>query len=174
MSAFVVSTSSLLSVCLLFAAPVSAQLTKQVAAPPEDILSGRVALPDPAALADHSRTAWVEVRFDAQGLFTSTLPVGSAGVLSLVPLAPDAEAWEIALDDGSGAWRTLAARVADGTARALSGEGFPGLPGEVVRYDVDAPGAATLALRVTRAPSSAAVHGLRAPDGVLLVADGEP
>lgn len=159
---------------------VAAQMPKPVAAPPADIHAGRVALPDPAQSADHSRSAWLEVRFDAAGEFMGTLPVQPGGELSLVPLGPDAMAWDVAVAEPGGAFVSLAERVAAGAARRTVGPAFLGPVGDAVRFDLSTARTGAWTVRVTRAhggDGASASRNARArgvaragsPDGVLLV-----
>ena len=71
--AFVSLASSAVAQAPLFA--------KDVAAPPNDILSGRVQLPQPESLVETSRTALVPVRFqrDADGEMRFRLEVPGPG-----------------------------------------------------------------------------------------------
>lgn len=71
---------------------------KQVAAPPSDILSGRVVLPSPAAVGSASRTAMVDVTLDGSGRAALSVPTGSDGWVELALLARDPAGVSLTVD----------------------------------------------------------------------------
>jgi hypothetical protein len=163
------SVSSLLaSLCLVVAsASLAAQQPKMVAAPPQDIEAGVVRLPSPASLVTRSRVALLPVDFPAAGEEVGfQVPVSRPGTLTLVPLAPVADRWELSVTSPSGRRETVSALLADGRASARWGELSPGLGGQRLDLPVGEAGAWTVTLA-----SPVAMEG---QDGWLLVADDGP
>ncbi len=86
-------------------------LRRQVAAPPEDVSSGRVRLPDPAEAAVSSSTAWVAVVLDREAdgswAWEGEFPVGASGPLALAWIGADALAWRVSFGPDGTAPRPL-------------------------------------------------------------------
>lgn len=107
--------NSAIPVCVLasFAGPVWAQLAaKQVAAPPEDIASGLVRLPEPRAVASTSRAFARELVFRRAGeSWVAELPLelAAAGRASVGWSTPDLSGWRVSVRDADGALRELEA-----------------------------------------------------------------
>ena len=110
------------SLCLALAPiePASAQhgpgmvlLPKQLAAPPEDILSGLVRLPDPSATPDVSRLAILPVTLERapDGLlsWSAEIPIDDASRVRFALLRPPGEALD---------WTVTSPPAADGASRA--------------------------------------------------------
>ena len=115
----------------------------QVAAPPRDIVSGIVRLPDPASAPSTSRAAILPVRFRrVAGVgWTADLevPVDRSGPLSLALLSPDAGSWKL----------TPGAPLAFDRTLSPAGDAMPGWTVDRYETSIAAPG--TLALRVDAA-----------------------
>ncbi|MCC6408659.1 MAG: hypothetical protein IT453_15965 [Planctomycetes bacterium] len=100
-------TSARLTLGILLAASANAGelAVKQVAAPPSDILSGIVRLPEPSAAKTGSRALVRELAFvrDASGAWSAEVPldVEVAGALSLAWSSPDLREWRVGLRDAS-------------------------------------------------------------------------
>jgi len=123
-------------------ASAQAPAPRQVAAPPADILSGVVRLPDPIEGAVSSRAAMLAVDFTWDGArgwsFQGRLPVESAGPLSIALLAPDAARWSLTVDPGSGGLAPLGERPELGRVERRTQVLAQDLPGWVVdRYDLE-------------------------------------
>lgn len=141
-----------LLVLALFPAAAAAQLElprKQVAAPPEDILSGRVVLPDPARVGRPSGSALVDVVPDEQGVFEARWPVATDRSLSFALLAPDATRWVVALSDAAD--HDVLPRLTQlGSARRTAGDWTAVRPDlQAQRWDVDGLAGADIVLRFT-------------------------
>ncbi len=84
---------------------------RQVAAPPEDVTSGRVRLPDPEQSATRSGAAWLAVVLapNSSGGFAweGEVPVSASGPVALALLGEDALAWRLALAPRGGEPRPL-------------------------------------------------------------------
>jgi hypothetical protein len=95
-------------------------MPRQVAAPPEDFLSGRVRLPDPREVAPSAHSAWlpVELQRDRSGRWSweSELPVGVDGRLSLGWIGAGAYEWRISLGRPAAGVRPLEDWVSRGEA----------------------------------------------------------
>lgn len=108
--------------CLLLVAAPRAQVARHVTAPPSDIVSGRVVLPDPAALESSSTYAVLELpwqRDAGAGAWVAAveLPVERAGPLALALVGVNAESWTWELAAPASAPRNADALVATGAAR---------------------------------------------------------
>jgi hypothetical protein len=139
---------------------------KQVNAPPEDIISGVVRLPDPDAIPQVSKAALLPVVFDTDGHWQVDVPVEGTGKLSLVPLAPAAEQWLITLSEPEGPALPLSAWVELGRSASVLGP-LASLAGvSARRWDLftDRVGAWTIAID----------HVPDAPAGLLLVGGTGP
>lgn len=111
------------------AAPVA---VKQVAAPPADVLSGRLRTPEPDTTGIASRTALLPVEFTRDGSgwsWSAQLHITADGSLVIVPLQPDGVEGGVEPDAG---W-TLELVDPKGRRLALPGRDDPGL------LDADAP-----------------------------------
>jgi len=141
---------------------------RNVVAPPEDFLSGRLRLPEP--VVTRARGAWRDVLFraDERGGFAPcelAIAVEAPGQLALVALSPAATRWSLELSgpDGSRRWLTTDVPGAGVEVRVEEASSvFPGC--EAVRYDLDVLHAGTWGVRV-----HAAAPGTTAPDGLLYV-----
>jgi hypothetical protein len=155
---------------VLLAAGASGQQslpTKSVATGPEDIVSGVVALPDPARVGWPSRSALVDVVFDEAGVFRASLPVVAGSDLSFALLGRHSAQWEVSLVQGSAAL-DLAAGQRAGSARRLAAPFEPWRPDlDAVRWDVSDLAGGPVALTV-RTDADAL------DDGVLLVSSAGP
>jgi len=165
------SVQSAPAVQVLQAVPAGAGLLpRQVAAPPEDLLSGRLRPPAPAW--SQSPRALLRARFveRAGGGWQArlALPVEVDGPLTLLPLAPDALAFRLQLagPDPSAGERDLAAESAAGRAQREQGV----LP--------LGPGLATAAFSLPVVAGEhrllLSVDGRRRPDGYVLVTTPGP
>ncbi len=106
---------------LLTAAP-RAQVARHLAAPPSDILSGLVVLPEPAALEVASTGAVLELSWQRAGgewVAALDLPVERAGPLSLGLLGVSAESWTWELAAPGGELRDAASWAADAGSRRV-------------------------------------------------------
>ncbi len=126
--------------------PAAVLVPRQVAAGPEDILSGLVRLPEPRATAVWSQSALLRLRFEAQPskpgvwLARAQLPLAGLGRLSLLPLAPSASQWEVELIDPSGTVRSLEQLRNAGRAQQMEGRLDELLPGfQARRTDLQMP-----------------------------------
>jgi hypothetical protein len=145
---------ALLCLLVLVAAP-RAQVARHLAAPPSDIETGRLVLPEPAALAESSTHAVLEPtwRLEAgQRVATLDLPVERAGPLSLALLGAGAERWSFELAAPGGTYRDSGAWVADGSARRHVEPVAPRDPRRAVGLALAAADAGTWRVRV-RAPA---------------------
>ncbi|GJM22805.1 MAG: conditioned medium factor [Planctomycetota bacterium] len=110
--------TTLIALCAA-ASPVVAQRalpSKMVAAPPSEMLAGALALPDPAASAGSSRSAWMPVRLDAQGHFDLEVPVEADGRLELLLFASQPGALRVLIAEPGGERLALDEWVARGRA----------------------------------------------------------
>jgi hypothetical protein len=141
--------------------------TKSVAAGPEDIVSGVVALPDPARVGWPSRSALVDVVFDEAGVFRARLPVVAGQDLSFALLGRRSSLWEVSLARDAVAL-DLAAGQRAGTVRRLAAPFEPWRPDlDAVRWDASGLAAGPIELTVRAGADSIG-------DGVLLVSSGGP
>ncbi|MCK6446691.1 MAG: hypothetical protein L6Q99_09900 [Planctomycetes bacterium] len=87
-------------------------VAKQVAAPPEDVVSGLVRLPEPREVASTSRAFARELVFAREGdAWVAELPLELAteGRASVAWSAPDLSGWRVSLRDATGALHELEA-----------------------------------------------------------------
>jgi len=115
----------------LLAASASAQLVaRDVAAPPSDILSGRLRLPDPASTAVRSSASALPVRFEQQpdGRFQAQfeLAVEREGEWSLAVLSPAAANWRVLAAPLGGVLRPIDELATLARTIQLAGEDLPG------------------------------------------------
>jgi len=166
----------LLLLLLTLGSSLSSQLrAKDVAAGPEDILSGRLRLPEPSALALNSRSALLPARFEREGgdwVFRTEVPLERDGTLELVALGPRALDWELSLGGPGLAAVPLRRLVDQGRALRTVGDLFdvaPGMLGQ--RYDVaDTPaGTWRIEARMSATPRSKRAERSERPQGFLLV-----
>jgi hypothetical protein len=160
---------------------------RQVAAEPEDIVSGLVRLPDPAEVGRSSRSAWMRVPFvaapDGGWVAHMRVPVSdmegrdskrgasvSRNQLSLIPLGMGADRWSLEVRMPDGALLELEQEIAAGRAQRVRGtvdQLAPGFP--AVRTDIPAtPGLWEVTLS---APSGRGRRASKPPEGYLLVAE---
>ncbi len=158
-----------------FASPANAQEPRDVFAPAQDVLSGRVVLPEPQATASRSRLLQIPVSMsDATGgMFTVQVPVAAVGTLTLVPLSPGVEAWDVSVAAPGESLRRLDQWEAAGRGARRVIDLAPLVPGrqaEAWELAADRVGLWTL-----RIESTVPVHpGQPASRGLLLVADEAP
>jgi hypothetical protein len=115
----------------LVAASASAQLVaRDVSAPPSDILSGRVRLPDPASTAVRSSASALPVRFEQQpdGRFHAQfeLAVEREGEWSLAVLSPAAANWRVLAAPLGGVLRPIDELATLARTIQLAGDDLPG------------------------------------------------
>ena len=144
-------------VCLLGVAPGSAaQVARHLAAPPDDIVSGRVVLPEPAALDVASTYAVLDLtwqRGPAGWTAALELPVEREGPLSLGLVGMGAESWRWTLAAPGDAARDVEQWVAAGLAhRSLEPAGEDD-PRSAVGLQLDRGAAGTWRVAV-RAPGA--------------------
>jgi len=145
---------------LVVAAPSpAAQVARHLAAPPSDIVTGRVVLPDPASLDLASSCAVLELPWqrDASGsgwMAALELPVERDGPLSLGLVGLGAESWGWRLAPPAGALRDVQAWIDAGARRDL-GRLAADDPRSAVGLEIDAAGAGSWRVEV-RAPAPAA------------------
>lgn len=135
-----------------------ALVPRQVAAAPEDIVSGLVRLPDPATVGISSRTAWQRARFEAgpDGGWIARLvvPVGRPeGRVVVLPIGPGSERWQLELRRPDGTRLALGEELAAGRAQQHR-----------VVLDTLAPGFEAVATELERVPGLWEVT-LHAPAG---------
>jgi hypothetical protein len=136
---------------------------KQVAAPAEDILSGRVVLPDPASCATLSRAMTIPVELAWQrGIgwsFETSVPVESSGSLALAAVSTGTSRMRVSVRTPEGAWVPIERAFApSGLARRTQAvdENLPGWT--IDRYDLaSAPGGEWL-VRVTAPDEGVLAH----------------
>jgi len=107
--------------------------THQVAAPPDDISSGVVAWPDPAAAATRSRSSLTEVDFelrDGSWSFEAPVHVAADEPFTLLPVGTHHDEWHIALRQPGGNWVSVNSLVTEGRATIVGGE-MPGDGGAI-------------------------------------------
>jgi len=148
--------ASLALTILALAAHSGELVAKQVAAPPADILSGRVRLPDPAACASVSRCTLLPVEFarDEFGawVFEARLPIARRGPAALALVCLDSQTWELEARVRERRFAGFdAVFAAQGVAHVsqVLGEDFPGW--RVERWDVDRAEAGAWQVRITAA-----------------------
>lgn len=129
--------SALLLVATLSAAPAdintsaSAANTKQIAAPPADMLNGSLSLPNPVQTGVRSRTAMLPINLTqtaaGEWAWTGQLPVDSANA-SLMILSPAQANWQVAVQMPGGHLTNIAtlAQSAQDTSFGLEGNQYPG------------------------------------------------
>lgn len=151
------------SVCALLMGLAQAQeLTpRAVAAPPEDILSGLVRLPDPSEAAVHSRVAWWPMEF-ATGVQRVEVSAGDA--LVLAGFGPHSDGWSILVAARDGRPARVEDWVAAGRGRVHQAS-WPGTPGVRV-WELDAPRGGPWTVHVAGPGGGAPGR----PDGMLLTA----
>lgn len=115
----------------LVAASASAQIVaRDVSAPPSDILSGRVRLPDPASTAVRSSASALPVRFEQQpdGRFHAQfeLAVEREGEWSLAVLSPAAANWRVLAAPVGGVLRPIDELATLARTIQLAGDDLPG------------------------------------------------
>lgn len=152
---------------LLLALPAFAQVPKDVAAPPADVLAGVVRLPAPEAGATRSSAAIEPLLFargrDGAWRAEVEVRVDARGPLAVALLSDDAGAWELEARDARGAWRSFAELAsAERTVQPLDVERSAAA---VARWDVAEALPGALALRVV-------ARGERAPAEGWLLARG--
>lgn len=169
-----IRVSILLAAFAAFADESSAQTLgpRQVAAPPEDILSGRVRLPEPSSVRTLSRVAAlpIELAPDANGrVFETPLPIDSlveTGDASFAILGRDTSRWSLSVTRPDGRRLDLARGVQSGAilrrTGALAGS-LHGLTG--TRYDVADAERGTWTVRIETSE-------LRPASGLLVVRGG--
>ena len=164
---------------------------RQVAAEPEDIVSGLVRLPDPGEVGRSSRSAWMRVPFesamDGGWVAHMRVPVsqsvrvegghsnrdGASALrdqLSLIPLGIGADRWTLEVRLPGGAPLELDQEIAAGRAQRVRGtvdQLAPGFP--AVRTDLPAvPGLWEVTLS---APAGRGRGASKPPEGYLLISE---
>lgn len=166
---------SRLAACLLvtnaaLAARLDDSAFKQVAAPPSDITSGRVRLPEPSACATSSRAWLTPVQFEsgrgAEWSFETRVALPEAGPVSFALLFADSSVWSLELRTAGREFVTL--ERAPGVAVREQGLDAELAGWSARRFDVAELSAGTWELRV-RATSPRADY--RPAPGWLIVRD---
>lgn len=123
---------TVVAIALLTAANAQAQAPtpRQVVAPPADITSGLLRLPDPASTASRSSASVLPVKFVAQpdGRFAADfeLPVEGEGRWSLALLSPAAANWRVLTAPRGGVLRPIDESFALQRTVELAGDDLPG------------------------------------------------
>ena len=147
-------TRLLLILAALAAQPVASAPLKQAAAPPSDIISGRVVLPDPASTPTVSTSALIPITIGEQPL-TQQITVDARGArLALLPA--EQGAWSVALRSPEGE-QLVRGRDAGLVVEQADGlrHGFAELPWaapgrQFDRFDFETPGPWTLEISADR------------------------
>lgn len=138
--------------------------TKQLAGPPDDILTGAMRLPDPADAGTRSHAAMIPIHLaPASGggwAWQSEWPVDVAGRLTLALFAPDADKWALALQTPGNAAQPLEALAGSGQPVSLGINAWQ-YPGTL--YTLENAQAGAYRLQITTAatpqPNSRGIHG---------------
>lgn len=172
--------SSALSAAALLAASLTAAAlpAKRLASPPEDLLSGKLALPSPADAGVRSHSALLPVRFEDKAggprRFEVTFPVDGSERFSLMLLSPQG-GWEASVQ--SPLARDLG-KLAHAGATVAPGEiglGEQKVAGDVYTFDHPANGTWRLSISTDRPAAKAdSVEAPEAPDGYLLLSVDSP
>ena len=157
--------------CLFLTSTVLGQVpvSRQVAAPPEDIRAGVVAMPDPSESATRSASRWIPIQFEGRGtrwVCEFEIERNGGETLTLVPFGARVHEWAFALRDDRGALRPIASQVVAGAVELLSTT----MTDHFGDRHVDG---YALAAAVTSAPTTGRISlprraGERAPQGGLL------
>jgi len=142
---------------------------RQVAAPPEDILSGRLRLPEPGTVRTLSRVATIPIDFvpvDGAWAFEVDLPIDRPGGVSFVLAAPDTSSWSLRLTRPNGQAVALGQGLRSGAIQHRVGTLDGPLRGLVAeRYDLAETAPGTWTVRV-------GAVGPRPAPGFLVAAGG--
>jgi hypothetical protein len=168
-----------LALGMTWSASASAQeplISKQVAAPAADVLSGLLRLPEASAHPTTSRAAWIEVELaqDASGVwsFETSLPVPVNGPLALALVSPDAARWRLRVRASDGELRPLGELFAPGRLERHTQVLGEDLPGWVIdRFDIAQAAAGLWTLHVDVPGASASEIPSR---GFLIARDALP
>lgn len=157
----------------LFAQGANEAVFKQIAAPPSDILSGRVRLPDPADLATTSRAWMAPLAFErgADGTWSwrHQVAVAQDGGVALALMTTESGRWTIEVAGRDGALTPLEGAFGAGAIEHSSQSLADEKPGwRVDRYDVAAGRVASELELVVRSPDPTA------PEGWIVVRDTAP
>lgn len=167
--------SSALSAAALLAAavPATALPAKRLASPPEELLSGKLALPSPASAGVSSHSALLPVRFEDKAgarRFEVSFPVDASERFTVMLLAPQG-GWEATVQSPLA---RASSKLAHSGATASMGElalGEQKVTGEVYTFDHPAHGTWKIALATDQPAAKAAPE---APDGYLLLSVDSP
>lgn len=168
--------SSALSAAALIAAalPAAALPAKRLASPPEDLLSGKLALPSPADAGVRSHSALLPVRFEDKAggprRFEVAFPVDGSERFSVMLLAPQG-GWEASVQSPLARSASKLALAGASVARGEIGIGEQKVAGDLYTFDHPANGTWRIALTTDRPAAKAAPE---APDGYLLVSVDSP
>ncbi|MCI0393647.1 MAG: conditioned medium factor [Chloroflexi bacterium] len=149
--------------------------TKQIAAPPEEFLSGQLQLPDPAASGIRSTSAMLPVHLAATGgawTWSGEAAVDATENVSLMVFAPQAAGWQVTVTLPGGRQIDLAGgATAAGVRQRASdlGLGENRYPGTV--YTFARPASGVWQIQVT---AGGPRQGLTGPDGYLLLSGKSP
>ena len=163
-------TTLCLSAATAQAPPISA---KQLGAPPADVLSGRLRLPDPTTTAVHGGTTLIPITLASDGQWSRTVTVAHRAPWSFaVAASPDA-VLEIEVRDPSGVAHQVDASIDDDRFAVTRGDIGAAVPGTAaLRVDVDGgPGDWTITVRSrgdALAPDATAI------DAAIVIADRAP
>lgn len=153
----------------VLAAGANEVVFKEIAAPPADIVSGRVRLPAPADLAVRSRAALIPLVFapgrDGAWHFERELQVSEPGALSIAWMVPESARLAVDAREAGGEFQPLAQlldRAPDALRSQSLGDDRPGW--RVDRVDGARAASGPLRLRLTS-------RDALAPEGLLVVRD---
>ncbi len=159
-----------------FAQASGGMLAKQVAAPPSDIVSGTLHLPQPGEVGIRSHSAMVPVHLvpgsDGSWSWSGDLAVEGTDGLSIMVLAPEGAGWRTAVAAPGTAMTRLEDLSWRGGVRheqAWLGAGESAVPGELWRIERPAPGLWRMQIEADGPVSDGS-----GPDGYVLISSKSP
>jgi len=143
---------------------------KQIAAPAEDLDSGRVRLPQPANTGQRSGAALLPVRL-VDGRASLEVPVENGAPLAFAFVPPAGADWRVTVRRPNAAEIPLERLATEPGVRRTIGDAAPVVPGRFAeRFDVESPTPGTWTFEVTTRTPSRADTGV----GLLLVRSAGP